>query len=55
MNEAEIRAADVDHALEAAGAGIVEGSRIRREHLTSKAMGRSATVAPRFVSFTGQL
>ena len=55
MNEAETRAEHIDPAHEATGAGIVEGSRIRREHLTSKAMGRSATVAPRFVSFTGQL
>ena len=46
MNEAEIRAADIDPALKAAGWGVVEGSRIRREHLTSKAMGRAATVAP---------
>ena len=34
MNEAETRAEHVDPALKAAGWGVVEGSRIRREHIT---------------------
>nr|WP_265594947.1 hypothetical protein [Haloferula sp. BvORR071] len=33
MNEAETRADHIDPALKAAGWGVVEGSRIRREHL----------------------
>jgi len=32
MNEAETRAEKIDPALQAAGWGVVEGSRIRREH-----------------------
>ena len=32
MNEAEIRAEHIDPALTAAGWGVVEGSRIRREY-----------------------
>jgi len=32
MNEAETRAEHIDPALEAAGWGVVEGSRIRREY-----------------------
>jgi len=32
MNEAETRAEHIDPALKAAGWGVVEGSRIRREH-----------------------
>ena len=32
MNEAETRAAHIDPALEAAGWGVVPGSRIRREY-----------------------
>lgn len=32
MNEAETRAEHIDHALAAAGWGVVEGSRIRREY-----------------------
>jgi type I restriction enzyme, R subunit len=34
MNEAETRAEHIDPALKAAGWGVVEGSRIRREHIT---------------------
>ncbi len=34
MNEAETRAELIDPALKAAGWGIVEGSRVRREHIT---------------------
>jgi type I restriction enzyme R subunit len=34
MNEAETRAEHVDPALKAAGWGVAEGSRIRREHIT---------------------
>jgi type I restriction enzyme R subunit len=34
MNEAETRAEHVDPALKGAGWGVVEGSRIRREHIT---------------------
>src|SRR5712691_11637437 len=33
MNEAETRAEHIDPALQAAGWGVVEGSRIRREYL----------------------
>ena len=33
MNEAETRAEHVDPALKAAGWGVVEGSRVRREYL----------------------
>lgn len=33
MNEAETRAEHIDPALKAAGWGVVEGSRIRREHI----------------------
>ena len=32
MNEAETRAEHIDPALQAAGWGVVEGSRIRREY-----------------------
>ena len=32
MNEAETRAEHIDPALKAAGWGVVEGSRIRREY-----------------------
>ncbi len=32
MNEAETRAEHIDPALKAAGRGVVEGNRIRREH-----------------------
>ena len=32
MNEAETRAERIDPALQAAGWGVVEGSRIRREY-----------------------
>jgi type I restriction enzyme, R subunit len=35
MNEAETRAELIDPALAAAGWGVVEGSRIRREYLIS--------------------
>jgi len=35
MNEAETRAEHIDPALKAAGWGMVEGSRIRREYLIS--------------------
>ena len=35
MNEAETRAEHMDPALRAAGWGVVEGSRIRREYLIS--------------------
>src|SRR5213079_3522893 len=35
MNEAETRAEHIDPALKAAGWGVVEGSRIRREYLIS--------------------
>ena len=35
MNEAETRAEDIDPALQAAGWGVVEGSRIRREYSIS--------------------
>jgi len=34
MNEAETRAEHIDPALKAAGWGVVEGSRIRREYST---------------------
>ncbi|WP_076592968.1 EcoAI/FtnUII family type I restriction enzme subunit R [Herminiimonas arsenitoxidans] len=34
MNEAETRAEYIDPALKAAGWGVVEGSRVRREHIT---------------------
>jgi hypothetical protein len=34
MNEAETRAELIDPALRAAGRGVVEGSRMRREHIT---------------------
>src|ERR1700732_1342089 len=33
MNEAETRAEHIDPALKAAGGGVVEGSRVRREYL----------------------
>jgi type I restriction enzyme R subunit len=33
MNEAETRAEHIDPALKAAGWGVVEGSRVRREHI----------------------
>src|SRR5215212_3324130 len=36
MNEAETRAEHVDPALKAAGWGVVEGSRIRREYSITK-------------------
>ena len=36
MNEAETRAEHIDPALKAAGWGVVEGSRIRREHRINK-------------------
>jgi type I restriction enzyme R subunit len=46
MNEAETRAEHVDPALKAAGWGVVEGSRIRREHTSPpvalKGMGGAA-------------
>jgi type I restriction enzyme R subunit len=35
MNEAETRAEHIDPALAAAGWGVVEGSRIRREYATA--------------------
>lgn len=34
MNEAETRAEHIDPALKAAGWGVVEGSRVLREHAT---------------------
>jgi type I restriction enzyme, R subunit len=34
MNEAETRAELIDPALKAADWGVVEGSRVRREHIT---------------------
>jgi len=34
MNEAETRAEHIDPALKAAGWGVVDGSRVRREHIT---------------------
>jgi type I restriction enzyme R subunit len=34
LNEAETRAEHIDPALKAAGWGVVEGSRVRREHIT---------------------
>lgn len=34
MNEAEIRAEHIDPALRAAGWGVVEGIRVRREFIT---------------------
>lgn len=44
MNEAETRAEHIDPVLKAAGWGVVEGSRIRREYEISpgriEAMGR---------------
>jgi len=33
MNEAETRAEHIDPALRAAGWGVVEGSRVRREYI----------------------
>ena len=36
MNEAETRAEHIDPALAAAGWGLVEGSRIRREELSGE-------------------
>ena len=35
MNEAETRAEHIDPALKAAGWGVVEGSRVRREYMIS--------------------
>jgi type I restriction enzyme R subunit len=35
MNEAETRAEHIDPALKAAGWGVVEGSRVRREYVIS--------------------
>jgi type I restriction enzyme R subunit len=35
MNEAETRAEHIDPALKAAGWGVVEGSRVRREDMIS--------------------
>jgi type I restriction enzyme R subunit len=34
MNEAETRAELIDPALKAAGWGVVDGGRVRREHIT---------------------
>ena len=51
MNEAETRAEHIDPALRAAGWGVVEGSRIRREYcitlgrLEGKAAARSRSSA----------
>ncbi len=44
MNEAETRAEHIDPALKAAGWGVVEGSRIRREY----------TIAPGRIEGQGQ-
>ena len=44
MNEAETRAEHIDPALKAAGWGVVEGSRIRREY--PKTRGRIGRIAP---------
>jgi type I restriction enzyme R subunit len=50
MNEAETRAELIDPALKAAGWGVVEGSRIRREYLISpgriEGRGRRGNLAP---------
>ena len=50
MNEAETRAEHIDPALKAAGWGVVEGSRIRREYpitrAASKATGGAASRSP---------
>ena len=40
MNEAETRAEHIDPALKAAGWGVVEGSRIRREYLIYDQLGQ---------------
>lgn len=46
MNEAETRAEHIDPALAAAGWGVVEGSRIRREYHRAAITGnRCATLS----------
>jgi type I restriction enzyme R subunit len=48
MNEAETRAEHIDPALKAAGWGVVEGSRVRREYgiATGRIEGRSRRGRP---------
>lgn len=47
MNEAETRAEHVDPALAAAGWGVVEGSRVRREYpITLRSPTKSRSRAP---------
>ena len=46
MNEAETRAELIDPALSAAGWGVVEGSRIRREYSCSMFHFASGAVIP---------
>lgn len=50
MNEAETRADHIDPALKAAGWGVVEGSRIRREY--SITLGRLEGQGRRAAYFT---
>src|SRR6266545_8234662 len=48
LNEAETRAEHIDPALKAAGWGVVDGSRVRREHICPGRIevgGRRATTA----------
>ena len=45
MNEAETRAEHIDPALKAAGWGVVEGSRIRREYPITLGPARRARPA----------
>jgi len=47
MNEAETRAEHIDPALKAAGWGVVEGSRIRREYPITPGTTRRLWVARR--------
>ena len=47
MNEAETRAEHIDPALQAAGWGVVEGSRIRREYPISLADSKASGGVPR--------
>ncbi|MCX5757806.1 MAG: restriction endonuclease subunit R, partial [Candidatus Hydrogenedentes bacterium] len=52
MNEAETRAEYVDPALKAAGWGVVEGSRVRREMITpGRIMGRGKRGEPEIADY----
>lgn len=51
MNEADTRVEHIDPALKAAGRGVIEGSRIRREYPPPQSSSQQISAAP----FWGEL